>query len=291
MTRKICIFGEVLFDIFADGQQVLGGAPFNVAWHLQAFGLEPCFISRIGNDSQGEQINRSMLAHGMDTGMLQQHDQLPTGQVTIELNDGEPHYDIVSPCAYDAIDKQPCEALDCDVLYHGSLALRHSKSAHALQALIETTSPQIFLDVNLRQPWWDKKSVLNMINRAHWTKLNSNEFDQLYPGKGQTQERLKRFVEEFQLESVILTHGEKGAEVRQASGQHFEVKPEKNTNVVDTVGAGDAFSAVTLAGIINHWPMPQTLQRAQTFASQLVSQRGATLSDPKLYSKITANWH
>ena len=43
MANKRCVFGEVLFDVFPDGKQVLGGAPFNVAWHLQAFGIAPYF--------------------------------------------------------------------------------------------------------------------------------------------------------------------------------------------------------------------------------------------------------
>ena len=64
------IFGEVLFDCFPDGSRVLGGAPFNVAWHLQAFGAEPLFVSRVGNDPMGRKIRDAMLQWGMDTSGL-----------------------------------------------------------------------------------------------------------------------------------------------------------------------------------------------------------------------------
>lgn len=290
MTTHICIFGEVLFDTFPNGQQVLGGAPFNVAWHLQAFGLAPRFVSRIGNDEMGNRIIEGMLNHGMDTSAMQRDDTLITGQVTVDLYNGEPSYDIVSPCAYDAIDAQACKSYDCDLLYHGSLALRHPQSARALDCLIETANPRIYLDVNLRPPWWDKNHLLGMIKRAHWTKLNNHEFNQFTSGKGSMIERMSQFIEENQLQAVILTHGEKGAEVLLASGKHFEVEPELSSDVVDTVGAGDAFSAVTLAGIVNDWPMDLTLERAQAFASALVSVRGATVSDASFYQQIMSSW-
>lgn len=81
--ERICLFGEVLFDHFPDGKQVLGGAPFNVAWHLQALGQAPLFISRVGTDPEGEQIRRSMDDWGMDLGGLQTDPALPTGRVSV----------------------------------------------------------------------------------------------------------------------------------------------------------------------------------------------------------------
>ena len=107
--RRICIFGEVLFDHFPDGTRVLGGAPFNVAWHLQAFGQSPHFISRVGNDSAGEAIRNAMHEWGMDTRGLQTDPARPTGRVEVSFVDGEPTYDIVHPCAYDAIEADAAE--------------------------------------------------------------------------------------------------------------------------------------------------------------------------------------
>jgi len=104
MSKQLCIFGEVLFDEFPDGNRVLGGAPFNVAWHLQAFSQTPLFISRVGNDSEGSQICKSMLNWGMNIDALQTDEKLPTGKVIVELEDGEPSYDIIAPAAYDAIE-------------------------------------------------------------------------------------------------------------------------------------------------------------------------------------------
>ena len=85
MSEGICIFGEVLFDHFPDGRRVLGGAPFNVAWHLQAFGLRPLVITRVGADDDGAQVLQAMEAWGMDTTGVQVDEVNPTGSVRVEL--------------------------------------------------------------------------------------------------------------------------------------------------------------------------------------------------------------
>ena len=104
MKRGVWVFGEVLFDHFPDGTRVLGGAPFNVAWHLQAFGQAPWFVSRVGADPEGAAVREAMRDWGMDTGGLQLDPRYPTGRVSVRFADGEPTYDIVRPCAYDAIE-------------------------------------------------------------------------------------------------------------------------------------------------------------------------------------------
>jgi fructokinase len=130
---RACIFGEVLFDRFPDGRRVLGGAPFNVAWHLRAFGEDPWLVSRVGDDEDGATVRAAMRDWGMDASGLQTDPQLPTGRVQVSIEDGEPAYDIVCPAAWDAIEAPgrlesgPC---CCALLYHGSLALRR-ESSHA----------------------------------------------------------------------------------------------------------------------------------------------------------------
>lgn len=102
------IFGEVLFDCFPDGKRVLGGAPFNVAWHCQAFGMKPLLISRVGNDTPGEEIQQAMADWGMTTAGLQLDLQHPSGVVDVQFVEGEPVYSIVENSAWDFIDKPVC---------------------------------------------------------------------------------------------------------------------------------------------------------------------------------------
>ena len=126
-SKCLCIFGEVLFDHFPAGERVLGGAPFNVAWHLQAFAQSPVFISRIGDDAEGQTIRDAMQQWGMTTDALQLDTGLPTGRVNVSIHNNEPTYDIVENCAYDAI-VPISEDIQCRLLYHGSLALRETVS-------------------------------------------------------------------------------------------------------------------------------------------------------------------
>lgn len=285
MTGKdLCVFGEVLFDHFPDGQRVLGGAPFNVAWHLQAFGQAPQFVSRVGSDAEGETIRAAMHDWGMRTDALQSDPQLPTGRVSVTFEDGEPHYNIVHPCAYDAIATPTIGTPG--LLYHGSLALRDGQSRTSLAQLIAQQPDTVFVDVNLRPPWWDHATLLALMHDADWVKLNTDELALLQTSGGSAQS----LIAEHGLQGVLLTHGSRGAEAFTASGEHSEIVPQRSGQVVDTVGAGDSFAAVFILGLLKEWPLDITLRRAQQFASAIVGQRGATVSDAEFYRSFIDEW-
>ncbi len=291
-TQPIAIFGEVLIDQFPDGLQVLGGAPFNVAWHLQAFGQAPCFISRIGHDGVGDSIRQAMAAWGMDLESVQIDPDYPTGTVDVTFNNGEPHYEILADQAYDFIAVQPLNlATDYRVLYHGTLALRNAVSAHALNVLKERHTGKVFIDVNLRAPWWHKESVEQWLSKANWVKLNHEELKQLAPQQNTLQEIMRLFLAQHDLDVLIITCGSSGAMALNHTGEFIEVTPAENLTIVDTVGAGDAFSAVLLLGIQQDWSLSVTMERAQAFASALVTQRGATVQDAGFYQAFIRAWN
>jgi len=290
MSSRLCIFGEVLFDHFPDGKRVLGGAPFNVAWHLQAFGQSPSFISRVGNDAEGEAVRAAMSDWGMDTRLLQSDKQYPTGKVKVTFYDGEPAYDIVHPCAYDAVETLPQTSPSCGLLYHGSLALREEKSRLALEQLRSNLPKTVFIDVNLRPPWYQLQQVRQMLQTANWVKLNTDELNILYPETNSGSAMATDFLRKYELDGLVLTHGAEGAELITSSGEHFRVQPEKNIEVVDTVGAGDAFASIIILGLHHDWPLDVTLQRAQLFASKMVGNRGATVNDADFYQFFINLW-
>jgi fructokinase len=287
----ICVFGEVLFDHFPDGRRVLGGAPFNVAWHLQAFGLAPRFVSRVGADAEGEAVLAAMRDWGMDTRFVQVDPQRPTGRVSVRIAGNEPSYDIVADCAYDAIEPPGANLPAAGLLYHGSLALRSAVSRAALDTLLRATPPaRIFLDVNLRAPWWETESIRAMIHRADWLKLNRDELDTLYPGHSDNRAQASRFLAENGLQGLVLTFGAGGAHAITAGGGDCQVRPAQTVDVVDTVGAGDAFASVMILGLTRDWPLAQTLERAQQFASRIVGRRGATVHERDFYRPLLDAW-
>lgn len=337
-----CFFGEILFDVFPDGREVLGGAPFNVAWHLQGFGLAPLLISRVGADAAGERIRAAMAAWGMRLDGLQTDAVHPTGRVTVSLRDGEPSFEIVPDSAWDFIAADELPDLIPALVYHGSLAVRHPVSAAALEALLarcgvslagQPTGPAAghprasvaghlpgpaairppaesqgqpgartgarplrFVDVNLRAPWWQAGVVRRLLAGADWAKLNQDELAWLMLAPGldpAPAPAIARAAEAFRarhgLRGLVLTRGAAGALGLVADGEIARVSPQP-APLVDAVGAGDAFAAVTLLGLLHHWPLALTLDRAQTFASRIVQLRGATAPDPALYQDLRLAW-
>lgn len=285
------IFGEVLFDCFPDGNSVLGGAPFNVAWHLQAFGLSPLMISRVGEDALGKKVKSLMQDWSMNTMGLQLDPEHPTGSVDIEFVNAEPRYTIVEHRAYDYIDATllPTSAGN-GLLYHGSLALRNQNSRQALSKLKQYHTGSIFMDVNLRDPWWQKEFVLNLADDADWLKLNEDELSQLGCGTGDIRSKAHAFIEKHRLKGLVITLGAKGAIALTDNGEFAEAMPSHKLEVVDTVGAGDAFTSVLILGLTSEWPLEQTMRRAQDFASLIVGQQGATVHDADFYLEKIADW-
>jgi len=289
MSGRACIFGEVLFDHFPDGRRVLGGAPFNVAWHLQAFGEQPFLLSRVGDDAEGASVQAAMQAWRMDTSGLQIDKGLPTGRVQVRIADGEPAYEIVHPAAWDAIEP-PTQTPTMTLLYHGSLALRDEASRRAWRALRDNQPGVVFVDVNLRPPWWRREQVLRDIRGAHWVKLNRDELDHLAPGEAAPRSRAESLLQGMGLQGLLLTDGARGAAVLTTAGDYLETRPACGIVVEDTVGAGDALAAVMVLGLARDWPLEVSLKRAQSFASAMVSQRGATVQDPDFYAPFVTQW-
>jgi fructokinase len=286
-SKSLTIFGEVLFDCFPDGENKLGGAPFNVAWHLQAMGDNPVFISRIGNDDLGQRIQQAVKDWGLSAATLQLDRAHPTGRVNVSFNNGEPAYDIASDSAWDYIDYPAINDLPSSGLfYHGSLAARSDISHQTLQKLSENPDYDIFVDVNLRSPWWQKDDVYHWLEQARWVKLNQNELAELGFRSADLHQDMTRMHTHFHLDQLIVTCGEKGAIVRDTEGEFHLVKPTSNEQVVDAVGAGDAFTAMYIHGLLHDWDINTMLHEAQAFASKVVGLRGAISDDLKLYSYI-----
>ena len=287
--QRPIMFGEVLFDLFPDGSVVLGGAPFNVAWHLQAFGLNPLLISRVGSDALGRQIRTAMNEWGMDCSGLQLDSAHKTGIVDITFTAGEPSFDIANHRAFDFIDRYALPPLRTDgLLYHGTLALRNPVSRDTLLELRQHSLGCAFVDVNLRPPWWNRELVLEQLAGACVIKLNHAELEQLMPGPTGLEARAATLLREMGAQQLVVTSGKEGASLYQADGSVRQVTPEPASSLVDTVGA--AFSAILLLGQIRGWDLEASLERAQSFASAIVGMRGAIVRNTGFYRQFIDRW-
>ncbi|MBF0369580.1 MAG: carbohydrate kinase [Magnetococcales bacterium] len=307
------LFGEVLFDQFEDGIEVLGGAPFNVAWHLAGFGLDPLFISRVGQDSLGDRVLEQMARQGMTTVGMQQDGAHPTGRVEVALAEAQPCFSILPEQAYDFIDWSPLESLlkeegaggGSGLFYHGSLIARSPLSRETLIKARGAVAGPVMMDLNLRPPWWDEQQLLGLLRGVDVVKMNAGELDTLTGQMGKSQgervsrDRLEaltgRLSVDFGAQMITVTMGEHGAFLAQGdvvlqSDENGGGKGADETPLIDTVGAGDAFSAVLILGLYRGWPLPQLLERANGFARAICSVRGATPADPTLYEGFMAQW-
>jgi fructokinase len=146
------------------------------------------------------------------------------------------------------------------------------------------------VDLNLRPPWWDRECIQQVLQHAQWVKLNEHELAQIAPDQKTMENRIESICERYNVEQWIITRGEEGAMAATPGGELIVSPPHKTDKVVDTVGAGDAFSSVLLLGQAKGWPLELTLERAHAFASTIVTIRGATISDMGFYQPFIDAW-
>lgn len=296
LTAKPVVFGEVLYDCFPDGRAILGGAPFNVAWHLNGFGLNPLFVSRVGSDDLGNDIVEAMQQWGMDISAVQRDSFRPTGVVNVLLDENnQPSYEIPEGQAYDYI--RPGEIYgaamggDYGMLYHGTLGLRQPESMSSLSIFLEQMDLPSFVDLNLRAPWWTPDLAHQVLSGAAWIKLNEIELADIEINDvDQAESREQALIKEYEPELVILTKGEEGAALLSKDEKVEAGISDDVAEGGDPVGAGDSFSSVCILGITKGWSPPQILARAQEFAAAICGIKGATTNDTQLYQNFKEKW-
>lgn len=284
-SAPLVVFGEVLFDCFPDGKRVLGGAPFNVAWGLRGFGHSPVFISAVGEDADGQSIRGKMEDWQMSPEGLQCDPVHPTGAVQVTVKDDEPSYSICENRAWDYIQDEGWVATD--MIYHGLLALRNERSRSTFEALIERSTAKRFFDINLRPPYDSMELIKPWVRGVDWLKLNIDELQFLLDDRKVDFEDAVTAVEELRAEysvhNVLLTGGSRGARIIGEVGQVACMPAPTPDPFVDTVGAGDSFSAYTLHGLLAGVPLEQVVRNASQFAAKVCGMQGATTTNKNFY--------
>ena len=297
--NTIVLFGEVLADIFPN-QNVLGGAPFNVARHLKAFGQNPVLISRLGHDMLRDEVLELMSQQGMETQGIQCSNRYPTGRVQVHIKDGEHQFEIPPLQAYDfihpAMVRMTALSVHPSIVYFGTLAQRHEISRRALKTLLRSTEATNFLDINLRNPWYDAKTVRQSLHYADILKLNDDELNVLSEllelSASHPHDRVRELMEQFDIERAIITCGAEGSWQVDRDGKRVDSKSNGSiANLADTVGAGDGFVAVYILGYLLRWPTDLSLDRANAFAAEICKIRGAIPDHADFYEPFTQEWY
>lgn len=287
-SQVLCV-GEVLWDALPAGL-FLGGAPFNVACHLRAAGLPTAMVSRVGRDLLGDEARLRLARYGVGTDLIQVDPSLPTGFVRVSVDDaGDAEYEIVEPAAWDAIapsDVLLRRAAEARALVFGSLAQRGEVTRSTIERLLETDALKAF-DVNLRPPYDDREIVRRSLARADVVKMNDLEMERLadwFDLPRDPRELAAALAEAFACDTVCITRGSAGAALWR-DGRWIE-HPGFEVEVRDTVGAGDAFLAVLLAGLLNGAEDRALLQHANLIGAYVVTQLGAVPADQPAISVV-----
>jgi len=255
-----------------------------VASHLRALRQEVAFVSRVGDDRLGHEALRRMEAHSLDTDLVQIDDSLPTGFVQVELGDtGEPDYDILDPAAWDAITfSGPVQeqVRHANALVYGSLAQRAAPSRRTIQRLCKADLLRVF-DINLRPPFVDPAVVEQSLALADVVKCNDDEFRRLqdwFALPNALNAAMAELAAAVDCSAICVTAGPEGAWLwRDGTCAHHPGYP---VDVADTVGAGDAFLATLLTGLLRGENAPTLLEHAHRLGAFVASRPGALPSCP-----------
>lgn len=274
MTRRVLTFGEALIDVYPDAERV-AGAPLHVATHLAAFGWTARLVSRVGDDEDGRRIREELRRRGVDDTLVETDEVLPTGRVTIGFDGSGGHdFSIHRPAAWDAI-AGPDAWPPCDALLHGSLAGRDPRSRATLAALLEQHAALRVFDVNLRPPDVVPEVLDAGLRRAHLLKLNDDELEQVAGWLGLPDEPAGWFGDRApELRWICVTHGSEGATLHGPGDERHRIGGADDVEVVDTVGAGDAFTAGLVDGLCRGWEPGRVLAHARDTSARVLCRRG-----------------
>jgi fructokinase len=219
--------------------------------------------------------------------------------VQVHIENGSHRFEILPMQAYDfihpAVVRMASLSVNPALVYFGTLAQRHEVSKRALKTLLRSTDAARFLDINLRAPWYDEKTLRLSLQNADIVKLNIEEVDilaeMLVLSGSNSQDQVRELLDQFDLAQVLVTCGDAGAWQINRDGKIAETgKKKRAITLVDTVGAGDGFASVFILGTLLGWPMPTTLDRANAFAAAICEIRGAIPDHADFYQPFTEEW-
>jgi fructokinase len=284
--------GEVLWDLLLTGPQ-LGGAPANFAYHAHALGAQAQVITRVGKDDYGREIIRRFHEMGLPETGVQVDETAPTGTAKVALSgNGLAHFTIQENVAWDCIamtDEAAAVARRADAICFGSLAQRCEASRHTIQQLVAATPPDALrvFDINMRQQFYSRDVVEKSFRLANVLKLNDDELPRLADMlslTGSTEDQIGQLAQTFSLRLVALTRGPNGSLLYQKDNNNDEVRwsdcPSRPVKVVDTVGAGDSFTAALVLGLLRKMDLDEVNTIANEVARYVCSQPGATPTMP-----------
>jgi fructokinase len=282
MKRLVEGIGELLWDLLPGGREI-GGAPANFAWHVHALGMTGLIVSCVGDDEDGREILERLRGLGLQRDHVSVDRVRPTGRSTVSLDlSGVPSFRVHENAAWDFIPFAPSLARvagEIEAVNFGTLGQRSPASKETTLSFLSRTRPDAIrlFDLNLRPPHVTREVIEESLGLAAAVKLNDSELSvvsEMLGFAGDERDRVRRIADAYDLDLVALTRGEKGSVLY--SRERWSAHTGYKTRVFDTVGAGDAFAAALVAGMLAGLDLDLVNDRANRVASFVCSRPGAT---------------
>ena len=275
--------GEVLWDLLPTGKH-LGGAPANFAYITSLLGDEGIPASRVGADDLGDEALRRLMELGLPTDFIQKDANHPTGTVKVEVDvAGQPCFEISESVAWDFLEwTAPWQKLaaHADAVCFGSLAQRAEQSRSTICNFVNATRSQAvrIFDVNLRQRFFSARILSDSVKLATIVKLNHEELPRImqwlsleHRDEESSARRLLALNDKVQM--VCVTRANGGSLL--ATADDCNSHPGFRVKVVDTVGAGDAFTAALVHEFLRGASLERMNEVANRVGAWVASEAGA----------------
>ena len=289
--------GELLWDCFADARRP-GGAPANVAFQAGQLGCRGIVCSRVGRDALGDELVAFLVRQGLDPAWIQRDAEHPTGTVTVDTSRADqPTYVIHENVAWDHIEADAALAElmgRSAAVCFGTLAQRWPESRHAIHAALDAARPECLTvyDVNLRQNWYERACIEQSLARSKIVKLNADEAlvlaELLATGARDPTDFARAVQRQYGVEMVCITRAEQGCLL--VSGAQIVDSPGVRVEVVDAVGAGDAFTAALIVSRLRRWPLDAQAAFANRVGALVASRPGAMPILREEFAALTAQF-
>ena len=282
---RIVGLGEILWDVFPDGAR-FGGAPANFACSaagLAAGSARVGMAGAVGRDDLGQRALAELTSRGVDVTAVAVLPE-PTGRVDVTVDlAGHASYVFAPDCAWDHVSWSGSLerlAAETSAVCFGTLGSRGSVSLATVRRFVAAvpSSALRILDINLRPPFWSPEIVRDSLPLASIVKCNDDELPvvaEILGLSGSPEAILRQLVSSHALRLAALTRGAKGSLLVSADGLSSDL-PGTPVEVVDTVGAGDAFTAAVTLGLLAGWPLSKLHAHAERVAAFVCTQAGGT---------------
>lgn len=298
----VAALGELLIDftengISGQGNTLLeanpGGAPCNVLAMLNKLGRKTAFIGKVGNDSFGKMLAKTVSESGTDISNLLFDEKVHTTLAFVHtFEDGEREFSFYrNPGADMMLTKADVneEILESARIFHfGTLSSTHEKPRAATRFAIDTAKKAgalISFDPNLREPLWDnldnaKSEIEYGLSKCDILKISDNELE-FVTGEKDCDRAIKILRDNYNIPIIFLTLGKDGSaayyrDITIKKAAFSDIKP------IEKTGAGDTFEGCALHFILEYGidnldetKLHRLLSFANAGASLITARKGA----------------